>query len=129
MIINHPVDVIIRTGSIATFSCGFVNESANVQPLWNIIMRDDDGDVISDMNFTTAEINSDNNMGNEDDLVYIADGSSGPLMSPNSRLRVGPVDQTFNQSSYQCIFELFIFNISIASNIGTLTVIGEYRNT
>ena len=45
-------------------------------------------------------------------------------MSPNSRLLVGPVNETYNQSSYQCIFTVGITNIE--SSVGTLTVAGMY---
>ena len=45
-------------------------------------------------------------------------------MSPNSRLLVGPVDETYNQSSYQCIFTTI--SDDVESSIGTLTVVGTY---
>ena len=61
---------------------------------------------------------------NNDDLEWVADLTSGVNMSPNSRLVVGPVDQTYNQSSYQCIFTTF--SGTVVSSIGTLTVTGMY---
>ena len=64
-------------------------------------------------------INNDN-----DGLEWVADTTSGVNMSPNSRLLVGPVDETYNQSSYQCIFAVGINTIE--SSVGTLTVTGEY---
>ena len=48
-------------------------------------------------------------------------------MSPNSRLVVGPVDETYNQSSYQCIFTTI--SGAVESSIGTLTVAGTYVYT
>ena len=58
-----------------------------------------------------------------DGLEWIPDTTSGSLMSPNSRLVVGPVDETDNQSSYQCIFA--VGADTVESNVGTLTVTGE----
>ena len=54
-----------------------------------------------------------------DGLEWIADSHNGN----NSVLRVGPVDGTDDQSSYQCIFALLSGNI--LSSTGILTVLGE----
>ena len=59
-----------------------------------------------------------------DGLEWIPDATSGLLMSPNSRLVVDPVDETDNQSSYQCSFALP--GGSVDSSIGTLAVTGMY---
>ena len=109
-------------GSIAIIPCGFENVSNSFVPDWRIIKRSDDGSVISDMTLSSAVINNDDS----DGLQYIPDLSSGMNTSPNSRLLVGPVDETDNQSSYQCIFS--IGNDVIESSIGTLTVTGTYVN-
>ena len=127
MIVNGPTDIIVRTGAIGIMPCGFVNESVNVQPVWNIITRSNDGSVISNENLTPNEINSDNNNGNSDRLVYEPDVTSGPNNATNNRLLVGPVDETHNQSSYQCIFNLALMDV--ISSIGTITVAGEYKQS
>ena len=125
VIINGPADIIIHPGAIGIMPCGFVNESINILPNWNIITRNDTGSVISNMTISSSQINSDNNDGNSDGLVYEPDVTSGPNNASNSRLLVGPVDETHNQSSYQCIFDLVIGN-DVISNTGTTTVAGEY---
>ena len=61
-----------------------------------------------------------------DGLQYIPDLSSGMNTSPNSRLLVGPVDETDNQSSYQCIFNIALTEFE--SSVGTLTVTGTYAS-
>ena len=54
-----------------------------------------------------------------DGLEWIPD-----LANPNnSVLRVGPVNETNNQSSYQCI--ITILSGTVVSEVGTLTVLGE----
>ena len=121
-ITNGPVDTTVCTGSIVNISCGFVNDSANFVPNWRIIRRSSDGSVISNMTISASDINDNVN----DGLEYIPDTTSGLLMSPNSRLAVGPVDETDNQSSYQCIFALAGGNVE--SSVGTLTVTGMYIN-
>ena len=125
VIVNGPTDIIVRTGAIGIMPCGFVNESINIQPDWNIITRSDDGSVISSVTVTPNQINSDNSNGNSDHLVYEPDVTSGPNNATNNRLLVGPVDETHNQSSYQCIFDLALTDV--ISSSGTITVAGEYK--
>ena len=80
-------------------------------PNWRIIKRRNvSNEIISGIDI----INNTN-----DRLEWIAD----PLNGNNSVLRVGPVDGTDDQSSYQCSFALL--NEIIKSSIGTLTVIGK----
>ena len=123
-ITNGPMDTTVCTGSVVNISCGFINGDPNiVVPDWEIVRRSDDGNVISNMTITGRNIiNNDN-----DGLEWVADTTSGVNMSPNSRLVVGPVDETYNQSSYQCIFT--IISGDIESSIGTLTVVGTYVYT
>ena len=116
------MDTTVRSGSVANISCGFVNDSANFVPNWNIIRRSNDGSVISNMSVSGSSIVTNPN----DGLEWIPDHDSGVNMSPNSRLLVGPVDETYNQSSYQCAFAVGLSNIE--SSIGTLTVSGEYTS-
>ena len=127
MIVNGPTDIIVRTGAIGIMPCGFVNDSINIQPVWNIITRSNDGSVISNENLTPNQINSDNNNGNSDRLVYEPDVTSGPNNATNNRLLVGPVDETHNQSSYQCIFNLALMDV--ISSIGTIAVAGKHKQS
>ena len=119
MITNGPTNTTVCSGTTVNISCGFVGDSNSFQPCWRIIWRSNDGSVISDMTIGGSAINDNVN----DGLKWISDTNSGPSMSPNSRLEVGPVNETHNQSSYQCIFALAGGNVE--SNVGTLTVIGE----
>ena len=116
MFINGPMDTTACIGSIAIIPCGFDNVSNLFNPDWRIIKRSDDGSVISELD--VRDINNDDS----DGLQYIPDLSSGMNTSPNSRLLVGPVDETDNQSSYQCIFN--IGDDVFESSIGTLIVTG-----
>lgn len=125
VIVNDPTNIIVCTGAIGIMPCGFVNDSINIQPHWNIITKSDDGNVISNVTVTPNEINSDNNNSNSDRLVYEPDLTSGSNNATNNRLLVGPVDETHNQSSYQCIFDLA--GGDVISSIGTVTVAGEYH--
>ena len=109
----------VCTGSIASMSCGFVNESVNFVPNWRIVRRSDNGSVISNMIVSSNDIVNNN----IDGLEWVTDTTSGDDMSPNSRLLVGPVNETYNQSSYQCIFT--VGGNTIESSVGTLTVTGE----
>ena len=115
------MDTTVHNGSIANISCGFVNANPNSAiPDWRIVMRSDNGSVISNMTVIGSNIIRNNN----DGLEWVADTTSGVNMSPKSRLVVGPVDETYNQSSYQCIF--ILLSGDVESGIGTLTVAGEY---
>ena len=120
MFTNSPMDTTACIGSIAVMPCGFENVDEYSFPKWRIIKRSDNGSVISNMTLTAEDIYQDTSNG----LEYQHDLLSGANRSPNSRLLVGPVDETDNQSSYQCIFN--IGNDVIESSIGTLTVNGMY---
>ena len=123
VITNGPMDTTVCTGSVANISCGFNADPNIVVPDWGIVRRSDDGSVISNMTVNGLDIINNNN----DDLEWVADLTSGDDMSPNSRLVVGPVDETYNQSSYQCIF--ITISGAVESSIGTLTVAGTYVHT
>ena len=123
-ITNGPMDTTVCTGSVANISCGFINGDPNiVVPEWGIVRRSDDGSVISNMTVNGLDIIRNTN----DGLEWVADLTSGDDMSPNSRLLVGPVDETYNQSSYQCFFT--VISGAVESSIGTLTVTGMYVYT
>ena len=93
-----------------------VGVSANlVVPYWRIIRRNRNGVVDSNEVINGTEIITDTDNG----LKSIPDLAN----STNSVLRVGPVDETDSQSSYQCIFTLL--NGNIISAVRTSTVLGE----
>jgi len=86
-----------------------------VVPDWRIIKRNSNGVVVSNEVISGTEIIRNT----IDGLEWIPD-----LANPNNSLvRVGPVDGTDNQSSYQCI--ITILSGSVVSKVGTLTVLGE----
>ena len=117
------MDTAVCTGSasIVNFSCGFINADPNLAvPRWRIIRRNADGSVMSDMTFEAIDINTNTN----DGLEWVPDLTSGSNNAPNGRLVVGPVNETYNQSSYQCSFVLGGGTTTIVSSIGTLTVTG-----
>ena len=113
---------------MAEFACGFdgVTPSA-ITPDWKIVMRSSDGSVVSNVTID-----------GEDILMRVHHGFKwilGPrnlTSSPNSKLFVGPVNKTHDQSSYQCVF-MFVNQFdngstqfhSVESSVGTLTVVGK----
>jgi len=107
----------VCTNQLADCACGFVGVDPNFAvPDWRIIKRNRSGVVVSNVT-----INGGNIIRNTiDGLEWIPD-----LANPNnSVLRVGPVDETDNQSSYQCIL-ISIFIGTVSSTMGILTVLGE----
>ena len=101
--------------------CGFTGAPANTTlPSWKIIKRAEDGIVISDVTRNTTDINNDFS----DKLFWVQDLTSGKNTSSDSFLSIGPVDKTFNHSSYQCSFQLDNQTV-IMSEIGTITLFGE----
>ena len=91
-----------------------------VVPNWRIVFRSDDGSIISN-----DTIDGDNIA---DRLIYglqwMPDLTSGDNNGTNSKLLVGPVNMTHNQSSYQCIFARSVGD-SVISSVGTMTVVGK----
>ena len=105
------------TNQLANCTCGFVGVDPNlVVPDWRIIKRNSNGVVVSNETISGGDIISNTT----DGLQWIPN-----LANPNnSVLRVGPVDKTDNQSSYQCIFTTLLSG-TVVSKVGTLTVLGE----
>ena len=99
VITNGPMDTTVCIGIVANISCGFVFEDVSLLPHWRTVKRSDSGSVISDMTIFQFDIV------NDDELQYKADITSGVNMSPNNRLVVGPVNETYNQSLYQCFLD------------------------
>ena len=124
MIVNGPINVTVCSGTNATISCGFtgVSDPWSTLPDWRIIKRNNNGYVISNETVRVMDINANRN----DGLVYfiIENNSNGIISANGSYLSVGPVDDSYNNTSYQCIFT--INDIIIESDTaGTVTVIGK----
>ena len=107
--------------TIAECDCGFAGADPYFAvPNWRIVLRSDDGSIISNNSIDGDDIQ--NRLING--LQWVPDLTSGDDNAPNSKLLVGPVNMTHNQSSYQCIIEI-INSDTILSSVGTLTVVGK----
>ena len=105
---------------IATIDCGYTGADPNiVVPNWKISLRSDNGSIISNDTVDGFTIINKSRNG----LQWIPDLTSGDNNSPNSKLLVGPVNKTHNQSSYQCIIQTL--NSTVNSSVGTITVAGK----
>ena len=120
MITNGPMNVTVCSGTKANISCGYtgVYDPFNTRPNWRIIKRSNNGSVIS--NEIVSGVDIQNNT--TDGLVFISGNSNS---ANGSYLSVGPVDDTYNNTSYQCIFTIND-NIIESDTAGTITVIGMY---
>jgi len=112
MITNPPMDVTVCIRDTTNIPCGYSGVDPTItKPTWRINRTDSGSNIVAVVN-----INADNDSGNDDGLVWMIDLTSGPNNASGSVLVVGPVDETFNQSSYQCIFSVFM------SETGTITL-------
>ena len=112
------MNVTVCSGTKATISCG-VSNYVKLIPNWRIIKRNNNGIVISNVTVSGEDI------GNKqiDNLEFIF--TSDDNTANGSYLSVGPVDDTYNNTSYQCIFTIND-NIIESDTAGTITVIGMY---
>ena len=121
IITNGPQDTAVCMNTIAECDCGFTGSDPYLAiPNWRIVLRSDDGSIISNKTIDGDDI--DNGLING--LQWAPDLTSGDNNAPNSKLLVGPVNMTHNQSSYQCIIEL-IRSDTVISSVGTMTVVGK----
>ena len=129
VITNGPMNVTVCSGTNAEISCGFtgVSDIFNTRPDWRIIKRNNDGYVISNESVTGMDIK----VNTTDDLAFVIvqkRSRNGIVSANDSYLSVGPVDDTYSNTSYQCIFT--INDTIIESNtVGTVTVIGMWVHT
>ena len=124
MITNGPQDTTVCINIMAECYCGFTGTDPNfVVPNWRIIFRSDDVSIVS--NYTVNGDDIFNRFVNG--LQWVPDLTSGDNNATNSKLLVGPVNMTHNQSSYQCIFARGQGG-SIISSVGTMTVVGKITN-
>ena len=124
IITNGPQDTTVCMNDMAECNCGFTGTDPNFAvPNWRIVFRSDDGSVISNDTIDGDDIADRLIKG----LQWMPDLTSGDNNAPNSKLLVGPVNMTHNQSSYQCIFTRTIGG-TIISSVGTMTVVGKASN-
>ena len=121
-ITNGPQDTTVCMNAVAECDCGFTGTSPKfIVPSWRIVFRSDDGSIIS--NDTIDGIDILKRLING--LQWMPDLTSGDNNGTNSKLLVGPVNMTHNQSSYQCIFPRSMGDTVISSIVGTMTVVGK----
>ena len=109
--------------TVAYCDCGFTGANPNhLFPEWRIILRSDNGSIVSNFTVNGEDILHRPMSG----LQWLPDLASGDSNSTNSKLLVGPVNKTHNQSSYQCIFTLH--DGFATSSVGTMTVVGKANN-
>ena len=106
---------------MAECDCGFSGANPyHVFPEWRIIYRSDTGSVISNFTVHSGDIYPRPMNG----LQWSPDLTSGDNDAPNSKLLVGPVNKSHNQSSYQCIFHVARGD-DVISSVGTMTAVGK----
>ena len=119
------MNVTVCSGTNTEISCGFTGVFEPVSTLpnwsWRIIKRNNDGYVISNETVRVMDINANRT----DGLVsFIVSRNMNGIISANgSYLLVGPVDDTYNNTLYQCIFTINDTIIE-SDTAGTVTVIG-----
>ena len=119
IITNGPQDTTVCMNAIAECYCGFTGANPTFAiPDWRIVFRSDNGSIVSNDTVVGVDIFN----GNINGLQWVPDLTSGDNNATNSKLLVGPVNMTHNQSSYQCIFTGLK---SVTSSVGTMTVVGK----
>ena len=113
------MNVTVCSGTKAKISCGYtgVSDLFAIRPDWRIIRRYKNGSVVSNVTVSGVDIRS-NKIYDLNFTVVTSDNSAD-----ESYLSVGPVDDTYNNTSYQCIFTIND-NIIESDTAGTITVIG-----
>ena len=122
VITNGPMNVTVCSGTKANISCGYTGASDPfaARPNWTIIKRNSIGRVISNVTISISDITSNKSDGLE--FFYNTDSQNN---ANASYLSVGPVDDTYNNTSYQCIFTINDATVE-SSTAGTITVIGMF---
>ena len=117
VITNGPMNVTKCSGNVAEISCDYTGvDPFSTRPDWRIIKRNNDDHVISNETVHAAIIRLNKTDGLVFHLTLIDNSVYG-------RLSVGPVDVTYNNTSYQCIFTINDTIIE-SDTTGTVTVIG-----
>ena len=119
------MNVTVCSGTNAEISCGFtgVDNPFNTRSNWSwrIIKRNNDGYVISNETVKVPDITANRTDGLA--FIIVENNMNGTISANNSYLSVGPVDDTYNNTSYQCIFTINDAIIE-SDTAGTVTVIG-----
>ena len=117
------MNVTVCSGTKANISCGYtgVSNLVKARPNWRIIKRNNNGSVINNETIS-GKVILDNAT---DDLEFniILSNEMNVTNADESYLSVGPVDDIYNNTSYQCIFTIND-NIIESDTAGTITVIG-----
>ena len=118
VITRDPSNIDVCIGDTVNMPCGFTGADPRVTiPDWMRTIRNDDGTM------RTIQISANELLqGSYPDHRWIPDLTSGVSNSFRSRLEIGPVDQSYNQSVYVCSF--LTVNGTVYSNPGILTIIG-----
>ena len=125
-ITNPPTNVTVCVNTVAEINCGFTGANPEyATPNWRIIMRNDNGSIVSNETFLGQSISANLVSG----LEWVPDTNSGATNATNSKLIFGPVNNAHNQSSFQCIFVTSQNNVTAASSIGTITVVGKMKTS
>ena len=113
------MNVTVCSGTKAKISCGYtgVSDFFTIRPDWRIINRSNNGSIISNVTVSGVDIRS--NKIYDLNFTVVTNGNS----ADGSYLSVGPVDDTYNNTSYQCIFTINDTIIE-GDTAGTVTVIG-----
>ena len=111
------MDITTCSGSFVYIPCGFSGDF--IYPNWRITWISDDGTVRNETFYGFLV-----SRGQYHHLQWIPDWHTEGNDVPNSVLKVGPVSENYDQSTFQCVFEV-ANNSDINSTIGTLTVVGE----
>ena len=121
MITNHPMNVTVCSGTKANISCGYtgVSDVFTTIPDWRNITNNNNNSVISNVTVSGMDIRSNR----AKNLEFVITTSGNNYSANGSYLSVGPVDDTYNNTSYQCIFTINN-NIIESDTAGTITVIG-----
>ena len=119
------MNVTVCSGTKAKIPCGFTDVSDPFESrkwwFWRIIKRSDDGRVVSNKTINVLEMNNNRT----DGMDFVLHISGGDNSAKRSYLSVGPVDDTYNNTSYQCIFTIKGHPVYVESDtIGTITVFG-----
>ena len=119
------MNVTVCNGTKARISCGYtgVTDFVATRPNWRIIKRNNNGSVISNETVSGMDILDNKNDGLE--FYFVISNERNDASADRSYLSVGPVDDTYNNTSYQCIFTIND-NIIESDTAGTITVIGMY---
>ena len=121
VITNGPMNVTVCSGTKANISCGFtgVYDPFNTRPNWRIIERNNNGSVISNDTVSGMDLHANK----FDNLTFFIVSNNNKNNAVESYLSVGPVDDTYNNTSYQCIFTINDTIIE-SDTAGTITVFG-----